>query len=222
VRGRLGTAATSAVVVGAAVLGTLAAVPLVATIAIVATRVALFRSTAARIARLVGARRMLRAAAVAVVTTGATVAASRPGGAWCRGEERSGGVGSWLAHGEFLEEELGAGLEERRERLGATKMDADGDELLVEPADDIEDERTVGDVLTETTHGINHGLEAAAVVADGEVTLDEGAELSVQENGVLLLVVEELGLHNEPDDSCRDAWLEDGLHEIVGDCPVDP
>jgi hypothetical protein len=38
----------------------------------------------------------------------------------------------------------------------------------------------------------------------------------------LLLVVEELGLHNEPDDSCRGACLEDGLHEIVGDCPVDP
>jgi hypothetical protein len=184
--------------------------------------VSLFRSTTARTARLVGARRMLRVSAVAVVTTGAAVTAGRPGAAWCRGEESGGGVGSWLAHNEFLEEELGAGLEKRRERLGAAKMDADGGELLVEPADDVEDECTVGDVLTKTAQGVSHGLEAAAVVADGEVTLDEGAELSVQENGTLLLIVEELGLHREPDDSCRGTWLEYGLHEIVGDCPVDP
>jgi hypothetical protein len=101
-------------------------------------------------------------------------------------------------------------------------MNPDGGKLLVEPVDDVEDERTVGDVLTETAQGISHGLEVPTVVADGEVTLDEGAELGVQENGALLLVVEELGLHSDLDDSCRGTWLEYGLHEINGDCPVDP
>jgi hypothetical protein len=95
--------ATSVVAAGAAGLGTLAVVPLVA------ARVMLFQSTTARTARIVGARRMLRAIVVAIVTTGVAMTTGRPGATWCRGEESGGGVSSRLAHGEFLEEELGAG-----------------------------------------------------------------------------------------------------------------
>jgi hypothetical protein len=165
----------------------LAAIPLIAAIAIIAIVVMLFRSTAAGISRLVGARRMLRATTVAVVTTSATVTAGRPRAAWCRGEESGGGVGSWLAHDEFLEEELSAGLEECNvgNSLARRRWIPMGANFLLRPPM-IEDERTVRDVLTETAQGISHGLEASIVVSDGEVTLDEGAELSVEENGTLL------------------------------------
>jgi hypothetical protein len=83
------------------------------------------------------------------------------------------------------------GLEELGKRLAAAEMDADGSELLAKATDDVEDECAVGDGLGKTSQGINHGLEALAVLSDGEVALDQGAELGV-EKGSLFPIVEEL------------------------------
>lgn len=54
------------------------------------------------------------------------------------------------------------------ERMAATKMQTDVGVALVEASDEVEDERAVGDRLTEVIH---HTLESPAVVGDGEVTL---------------------------------------------------
>lgn len=64
--------------------------------------------------------------------------------------------------------------------------------LWVEPANNIEDETLVGDMLNEVTKGVGHGLEAPAVVGDGQITLNEGAEPCVEEESTGLVVAEEL------------------------------
>jgi hypothetical protein len=58
-----------------------------------------------------------------------------------------------------------------------------------------------------TTQGISHGLEALTILTDGEVALDEGAELGVEEEGVLLPIAKKLRLDGEPDDPGRGARL---------------
>ena len=50
------------------------------------------------------------------------------------------------------------------------EVHADGQKALAEAANDVEDERAIGDDLAQVTQGIGHGLELAAVVGDGEVT----------------------------------------------------
>jgi hypothetical protein len=80
-------------------------------------------------------------------------------------------------------------------------------ELLVEATDDVEDECAVGDVIAKANQCIPHGLETPAVVGDGEVALDEGAELGVEEESTLLPIAEELRLNSEPDDPCRGSRL---------------
>lgn len=54
-------------------------------------------------------------------------------------------------------------------------------------------------VIIEVAESVHHGLEMPAVVDDGQITLDIGAQLGVKEAGAGLTVAEELGLDGEPD-----------------------
>jgi hypothetical protein len=65
-------------------------------------------------------------------------------------------------------------------------------EALVQAADDVEDEGAVSDDLTKCREIIGHLLQPAAVVGDGELALDEVAELCLQVDGASLAVPEEL------------------------------
>ena len=51
------------------------------------------------------------------------------------------------------------------------EVHADGQKALAEAANDVEDERAIGDDLAQVTQGIGHGLELVSVVGDGEITL---------------------------------------------------
>jgi hypothetical protein len=75
----------------------------------------------------------------------------RPGNTGRRGEKSGGAIRRRLADGEFVEEKLIASLEERGERTSAAEMNTYLGELLVEAADDVEDERAIRDVLAEAT-----------------------------------------------------------------------
>jgi len=86
------------------------------------------------------------------------------------GDER-GGCGDRVLQGEFLQEQRILGLEVWVERMAATKMQTDVGVALVEASDEVDDERAVGDHLTEVAEIICHTLESPAVVGDGEVTL---------------------------------------------------
>ena len=95
-------------------------------------------------------------------------------------------------------------------------------EAFVQPANDVEDERLVGDRLAEIAKILGHALEAAAVVDDGQIALSEGAELLVGVEGTGGAVPQELGLDGEPDHSSGGVALGDGVGEVVGDGAEEP
>ena len=95
-------------------------------------------------------------------------------------------------------------------------------EAFVQPANDVEDERLVGDRLAEIAKILCHALEAAAVVDDGQIALSEDAELLVGVEGTGDAVPQELGLDCEPDHSSGGVTLGDGVGEVVGDGAEEP
>jgi hypothetical protein len=62
---------------------------------------------------------------------------SRPGATRRRGEKSSRRVGHQLAHGEFLEDKLVAGLEECGKQMSTAKVNTDVGELLIEATNDV-------------------------------------------------------------------------------------
>jgi hypothetical protein len=77
-------------------------------------------------------------------------------------------------------------------------VDAYVRELLVQAADDIEDEGAVMDDLAKATEGIRHGLHLAAIVVDEVVTLDEDVKLGVEMESPHLAIAKELRLNSKP------------------------
>lgn len=94
-------------------------------------------------------------------------------------------------------------------------------EALIESADHVEDEDAVSDDLTEGAEIVGHLLEVAAVLSDGEIALDEVAELYLDLDGTHLLVAEELGLDNKPGVLDNGALGGDDLGEGVEDPGLD-
>jgi len=70
--------------------------------------------------------------------------------------------------------------------------------------------------FAEVAEEIRHGFHLGAVVADGEVSLGEDAELGVELEGAEFAVAEELRLDAEPSRACRAAAGAYGLHELRG------
>jgi hypothetical protein len=62
---------------------------------------------------------------------------SHPGATRRRGEKSGRRVGHQLAHGEFLEDKLVAGLKECGKRTSAVKVNTDVGELLIEATNDV-------------------------------------------------------------------------------------
>lgn len=109
--------------------------------------------------------------------------------------------------------------------MKAADVATDDGELLVEPADDVEDEVAVGDLLAEITEGVRHALEAVTVVLDGQVALDDVPKLGVEVEGSCLPVIKKLRLNGEPGGACGNAALtaiHDDVDEVVGNGAVEP
>jgi len=86
-------------------------------------------------------------------------------------EKRSGGGGRLFRHGELLQGEVVADLQEGGEGTTSAKMTPDGGVLLVEDAEDVENKSnksTVSDGLAKIGEVIGHTFEALAVVRDGQ------------------------------------------------------
>lgn len=91
-------------------------------------------------------------------------------------------------------------------------------ESLVEAARRVQDESAVRDGLVEVSEGVSHALHLAVVVIDGEGALGESAELSVEEHGTRLAVVEELLLEAKPGGAGEDVVaVMDDVKELGGD-----
>src|SRR6185503_14292219 len=129
------------------------------------------------------------------------------------GEESTRRRRSRSAGDEFLEEQLIADLVERRERATA-KVNPHVTELVVEAAQNIEDEGAIVDDLAEVPELGRHGLHLAAVVADGQLTLREGAELGVKAQRSSFAVAQELRLDAKPRLASSAAADADGVHDL--------
>jgi hypothetical protein len=78
--------------------------------------------------------------------------------------------GGWrrrtMGHREFLQQESGPDVVERRKAATEAKMMADVGEPVAEAAQNVEDQRPVGDWFTKITEGICHGFETTTVIGD--------------------------------------------------------
>jgi hypothetical protein len=172
-------------------------------------------------------------AATTVVLGAVPVAAPPPSGVGAGGlrgllRELGGGgeSGDWrrllVRQSELLQGEVLADVEEGGEGPSATEQGADVGEALVEAADYVEDEGAVGDDFPESAEVVDHLLEAAAVLGNGEVALDEVAEPRLKLDGAYLPVPKELGLDGEPGVPGRAALGGGDLGEVVGERTKDP
>jgi hypothetical protein len=128
------------------------------------------------------------------------------------GVEGLGGVLLGVAvGGEFFEEEEGArGAEGVRRGLAGD----DGLQiaiLRVEAPEQVQHLAGLGDRLTNITKAVSEFLEFGGVVRHGKIALLQGAELRLEENGALELVVAEEGLDVGPDGVGGGARLVDDV-----------
>jgi hypothetical protein len=123
---------------------------------------------------------------------------------------------------ELLQGEVLVDVEEGGEGPSATERGADVGEALVEAADYVEDEGAVGDDFPESAEVVDHLLEAAAVLGNGEVALDEVVEPRLKLDGAYLPVPKELGLDGEPGVPGSAALGGRDLSEVVSERTEDP
>jgi hypothetical protein len=82
---------------------------------------------------------------------------------------------------------------------------------VAEPAKDVEDQDAILHGPAEVAKGVRHALHPTAELADGEVTLDEGAEARVEAQSPSLGVAQELSLKGKP----RPSRVWGGAHKVV-------
>jgi hypothetical protein len=71
-------------------------------------------------------------------------------------------------------------------------------EPFVQATKSSENEGPIGNRFTEAAQLVGHGLETAAIIRDGEITLRERPKLSVEEEGACLLVAKKHVLQKKP------------------------
>ena len=123
---------------------------------------------------------------------------------------------------EFLQEKEGAsGGEGVRRRLGRD----DGLEMAIariQPAQKIEHLARLGDGVAEVAEDVGEVLELAAVVVDAHVTLLEGTEFGLDEDGAVHLIVAEEALDGVPDGERGCLGLVDEVEDLVVHGGVEP
>jgi hypothetical protein len=142
---------------------------------------------------------------------------------------RLGGGGeccSWrwrvASQGEFLQGQIILHLREGGEGADASQQSIDVREALVEAMKHVEDEGAISDNLSQGGEIVDHLLQTAAVLSDGEITLYEVAKLRLELDRPCLLIAQELGFDGEPDVPGSGALGGDDLGEVVGEGVEDP
>jgi len=121
-----------------------------------------------------------------------------------------------------LQEKVILHLLEGRERHGADDQGPQVGEALVEPPEEVQDERAVADWLAKGAKVIRHLLQLTAVLGDGEIVLGEGAEGGVEVEDPGLSVSLELGLESDPGLASSAAGLANDVLQLHGERPEDP
>ncbi|KAG2598106.1 hypothetical protein PVAP13_5KG300407 [Panicum virgatum] len=139
-------------------------------------------------------------------------------GGRCTGGDESGGrLRSGRRHGKFLEQQLGADLDEGRQGPLLLEEEAQGVEALGEAAEHVHGEDAVGNGLAELDERVGEGLHAPAVVGDGESALTQRAKLGVDDLHACLAVADELLFKRNPRGVGRRSGGGDDLEELGAD-----
>ena len=139
----------------------------------------------------------------------------------CGEDRRRSGKRRWR-RGEFLQQQLGADLDEGGERPLALEEEAERAEPVGEAAENIHGEGAVGDGLAELGERIRQGLHPTAVVGDGEGALLKSAKLSIHEKDTSFMVAGELLLQSDSGAAGRGSPCCDDLVEVAGDGAIEP
>jgi hypothetical protein len=91
---------------------------------------------------------------------------------------------------------------------------------VTEPVEDVEDQDVILHGPGEVAKGVCHALHPTTELANGEVTLDEGAETRVETQSPGLGVAQELSLKGKPRSACV-RGVADEVVEVQGDRPQD-
>ncbi|XP_047079718.1 uncharacterized protein LOC124690372 [Lolium rigidum] len=86
----------------------------------------------------------------------------------------------------------------------------------------VDNQRFIADGLADVSEGVGEVLELGAVVADGEIALWRVAEVGLELDGAVLLVVAEEILDGVPDGERSGAGMHDDAEEVGVDGAVDP
>jgi hypothetical protein len=113
-------------------------------------------------------------------------------------------------------------LQETRQGVGAVEVKADGFELFVEAADDVENEGVVGDGFAKVTEILRLTFVVPSIISDEEVALTEGAEVGIGVQGTHCLIPEKLGLDGETNVPGGGTVLGDGVNEVIEDDTEEP
>jgi hypothetical protein len=71
-----------------------------------------------------------------------------------------------MSHREFLQQESGPDVVERQKGATEANMTSDVGKTVAEAAQNVEDQRPVGDWFAKITEGICHGFETTTVIGD--------------------------------------------------------
>jgi hypothetical protein len=92
---------------------------------------------------------------------------------------------------------------------------------VTEPTKDVEDQDAILHGPAEVAKGVRHALHLTTELANGEVTLDEGAEAGVESQSLGLSIAQELPLKGKPRPA-RVRRVADEVVEVQRDRPQDP
>lgn len=120
----------------------------------------------------------------------------------------------------FFLQEIRLGVEECRRRSHGGEP-GDG-ELVVQTTQRVNDESRVGDSGTAVIEHVGDALEAAAVLPNGHVTLEQAVELLLVVDGALETIVKEVPSDGSPRTVRRGAGLEDIVPDVLGHREVEP
>jgi hypothetical protein len=93
--------------------------------------------------------------------------------------------------------------------------------VVIEPAEDVEDQDVVLHGLAKVAEGVRHCLHLAAELSNNKVTLHEGAETRIEPQSSGFGITQKLALERQPGLASVSS-VADEVVEVEGDHPDDP
>jgi hypothetical protein len=95
-------------------------------------------------------------------------------------------------------------------------------EVLAQPAEDVQDEDSVGNINAEVDEGVGEALHLEAVVVHIEIALNKVPEGGLDMEGMSLLIADEAILHGQPGNTGSEATLMGDILKFRRDSAENP